>query len=83
MEIWFHLSRDFAILYINMINNIYCRGGQEISVVYFRAGYAPTDYPSEAVSVYSFSWILLLLAILFQLCSKSIFFWIFPVTYYF
>uniref|UniRef100_A0A6M2EZ30 Glutathione synthetase n=1 Tax=Populus davidiana TaxID=266767 RepID=A0A6M2EZ30_9ROSI len=23
-------------------------GGQEISVVYFRAGYAPTDYPSEA-----------------------------------
>ncbi|KAJ6354008.1 hypothetical protein OIU76_002941 [Salix suchowensis] len=23
-------------------------GGKEISVVYFRAGYAPTDYPSEA-----------------------------------
>ena len=28
----------------------------EVSVVYFRAGYAPTDYPSEAVRI--FDWIL-------------------------
>uniref|UniRef100_A0A2P2LUW1 Glutathione synthetaseic-like n=1 Tax=Rhizophora mucronata TaxID=61149 RepID=A0A2P2LUW1_RHIMU len=32
-------------------------GSQAISVVYFRAGYAPTDYPSEAVSTYAHSFI--------------------------
>jgi hypothetical protein len=26
-----------------------CRGGQKVAVVYFRAGYTPNDYPSEAV----------------------------------
>ena len=26
-----------------------CRDGRIVAVVYFRAGYAPTDYPSEAV----------------------------------
>ncbi|KAF9618322.1 hypothetical protein IFM89_000957 [Coptis chinensis] len=25
-----------------------CRGGQAVAVVYFRAGYAPADYPSES-----------------------------------
>ncbi|KAI8028022.1 hypothetical protein LOK49_LG02G01788 [Camellia lanceoleosa] len=25
-----------------------CSGGQAIAVIYFRAGYAPTDYPSES-----------------------------------
>lgn len=27
-----------------------CRDGEAVAVVYFRAGYAPTDYPSELVS---------------------------------
>jgi len=65
-----------------MVNNLYCRGGQEISVVYFRAGYAPTDYPSEAVSVYSFSWFVAACNLVSTLLQKY-FFWIFPATYYF
>lgn len=28
-----------------------CRGEQPVSVVYYRSGYAPADYPSEAVSL--------------------------------
>lgn len=30
-----------------------CRGGQIIAIVYFRAGYGPTDYPSESVSKFA------------------------------
>jgi hypothetical protein len=29
---------------------LYCSNGQEVAVVYFRAGYTPVDYPSESVS---------------------------------
>lgn len=31
-----------------------CRDGRTVAVVYFRAGYAPTDYPSEAVCILIF-----------------------------
>lgn len=30
---------------------ILCRCGKNVSVVYFRAGYSPDDYPSEAVCI--------------------------------
>jgi hypothetical protein len=30
--------------------------GQTVSVVYFRAGYSPNDYPSEAVCATAFVW---------------------------
>lgn len=33
-----------------------CRDGQTVSVVYFRAGYSPNDYPSEAVCATAFVW---------------------------
>jgi glutathione synthase len=26
-----------------------CRDGKKVAVVYYRAGYTPNDYPSEAV----------------------------------
>ncbi|KAJ0078571.1 hypothetical protein Patl1_22757 [Pistacia atlantica] len=31
-----------------LMEHFLCIGGQAVSVVYFRAGYAPTDYPSES-----------------------------------
>lgn len=30
--------------------NLYYRDGHEIAVTYYRAGYAPEDYPSEKAS---------------------------------
>lgn len=38
---------------------IFCqhRDGQVIAVVYFRAGYAPSDYHSESVSCFPFIFI--------------------------
>ena len=32
-----------------------CRNDRKVAVVYFRAGYTPNDYPSEAVRVYMIS----------------------------
>jgi hypothetical protein len=34
-------------------------GEQAVSVVYYRSGYAPTDYPSEAVSLTYTTWVLI------------------------
>ena len=28
---------------------LFCRSGEEIAVVYYRAGYSPNDYPTEKV----------------------------------
>ena len=33
---------------------IICRSGEEIAVVYYRAGYTPNDYPTEKVEHYIF-----------------------------
>ena len=62
---YFSLSRFDALpCYIsefNIQNLCTCRGGKAIAVVYFRAGYAPNDYPSESVSIFA----------LFSCCSDS------------
>lgn len=40
-----------ALLMIHSCVDMYviCRSGEEIAVVYYRAGYSPNDYPSDKV----------------------------------
>ncbi|KAJ6996095.1 hypothetical protein NC653_012856 [Populus alba x Populus x berolinensis] len=45
---WTEYNRPRALVMVVVQPEERNIGGQEISVVYFRAGYAPTDYPSEA-----------------------------------